>query len=393
MNVGRWIDIDAQARPISLLAAFVPSFAQARTRMAGGRVSSSSPSDLLQRIKGFVRSLVEDLSNDRPPSVALDRYRNYCHDPSGNCTCGDNLPNGKEIISVERESHAYRLLVLFRVLLIIQQLLQENKHGSKRDIYYMHPALFLEQAVVDRAINNICILLKCSRQHLNVVPVGRGLVMGWLRFLEAGRKIYCINSPSTVYPIPVCLEEVEDIVSVARFIIVVEKESVFQRLANDRFCERNHCIVITGRGYPDVPTRRFLCLLVQHLHLPVYCLVDCDPYGFDILMVYRFGSMQMAYDANLLRVPEISWLGVFHSDLQKYHLPDRCLLELTSDDKKKAEAMLLRCYLQKEAPKWRMELEVMLQTGVKFEIESLSVNSLSFLSEYIPTKIHDGSYL
>lgn len=39
----------------------------------------------------------------------------------------------------------------------------------------------------------------------------------------------------------------------------------------------------------------------------------------------------MAYDANLLRVPEISWLGVFHSDLQKYHLPDRCLLELTSD--------------------------------------------------------------
>ncbi|URE45719.1 meiotic recombination protein [Musa troglodytarum] len=153
--------------------------------------------------------------------------------------------------------------------------------------------------------------------------------MGWLRFLEAGRKIYCINSPSTAYPIPVCLEEVE----------------VFQRLANDRFCERNHCIVIT----------------------------------------------QMAYDANLLRVPEISWLGVFHSDLQKYHLPDRCLLELTSDDKKKAEAMLLRCYLHKEAPKWRMELEVMLQNGVKFEIESLSVNSLSFLSEYIPMKIQDGS--
>ncbi|CAL9100407.1 unnamed protein product [Musa textilis] len=385
MNVGRWIDIDAHPRPISLLTAFVPSFAQARTRMAGGRTLSSSPSDLLQRIKGFVRSLVEDLSNDRPPSVALDRYRNYCHDPSGNCTCGSDLPNGKEIISVKKESHAYRLLVLLRVLLIIQQLLQENKHGSKRDIYYMHPALFLEQAVVDRAINDICILLKCSRQHLNVVPVGKGLVMGWLRFLEAGRKIYCINSPSTAYPIPVCLEEVE----------------VFQRLANDRFCERNHCIVITvsrkrlsGCPYKKACTE-FLCLLVQHLHLPVYCLVDCDPYGFDILMVYRFGSMQMAYDANLLRVPEISWLGVFHSDLQKYHLPDRCLLELTSDvaDKKKAEAMLLRCYLHKEAPKWRMELEVMLQNGVKFEIESLSVNSLSFLSEYIPMKIQDGSYL
>lgn len=36
---------------------------------------------------------------------------------------------------------------------------------------------------------------------------------------------------------------------------------------------------------------RFLRLLVENLHLPAYCLVDCDPYGFDILTTYRFGSM------------------------------------------------------------------------------------------------------
>lgn len=33
--------------------------------------------------------------------------------------------------------------VMLRVLLIIQRLLQENKHSSKRDIYYMHPSVFL----------------------------------------------------------------------------------------------------------------------------------------------------------------------------------------------------------------------------------------------------------
>ena len=32
--------------------------------------------------------------------------------------------------------------VLLRVLLIVQKLLQENRHGSKRDIYYMHPSVF-----------------------------------------------------------------------------------------------------------------------------------------------------------------------------------------------------------------------------------------------------------
>lgn len=39
----------------------------------------------------------------------------------------------------------------------------------------------------------------------------------------------------------------------------------------------------------------------------------------------------MAFDAKLLRVPEIRWLGVFPSDADKYHLPDRCLLPLTPE--------------------------------------------------------------
>lgn len=36
---------------------------------------------------------------------------------------------------------------------------------------------------------------------------------------------------------------------------------------------------------------RFLRLLIEKLRLPAYCLVDCDPYGFDILTTYRFGSL------------------------------------------------------------------------------------------------------
>ncbi|XP_060188482.1 meiotic recombination protein SPO11-1-like [Lycium barbarum] len=172
---------------------------------------------------------------------------------------------------------------------------------------------------------------------------------------------------------PLMLEQ--DIISVAQYVLVVEKESVFQRLANDQFCKRNRCIVITGRGYPDVPTRRFLCLLIDKLHLPVYCL-------------------QMAYDATYLRVSEIQWLGVFVQDCNNYSIPQQCLLPLTAEDKRKVEAMLPRCYLQREVPKWRFELELLLHKGVKFEIEALSVHSLTFLShEYLPSKIHSGGYI
>ncbi|KAL6284246.1 hypothetical protein ACE6H2_015175 [Prunus campanulata] len=230
----------------------------------------------------FTRAIVEDLSNGRSPEILIDRFRNYCTKPDSNCYCSSDLPILKETLTLRRESHLRRLDVLLRVLVIVQQLLLENRHGSKRDIYYMHPSVFSDQSIVDRAINDICILMQCSRHNLNVV--GNGLVKA--------------------FPVPIHVEEVKDIVSVAKYILVVEKESVFQRLANDQFCNTNHCIVITGRGYPDISTRRFLGLLVDTLHLPTYCLVDCDPYGFDILSTYRFGSMVRVPDhpMNLLSV-------------------------------------------------------------------------------------------
>ncbi|KAL5209273.1 hypothetical protein ABZP36_004896 [Zizania latifolia] len=361
---------------------------------------------LLRRIRGLVRWVVAEVGAGRSPSVAIHRYQNYCASTAASpCACSYDVPVGTDVLSLlHKDSHASRLNVLLRVLLVVQQLLQQNKHCSKRDIYYMYPSIFLEQAAVDRAINDICILFKCSRHNLNVVGTTCSsedsitllefLVMGWVRFLEGEKKIYCITNVNAAFSIPVSIEAIKDVVSVADYILVVEKETVFQRLANDKFCERNRCIVITGRGYPDIPTRRFLRYLVEWLHLPAYCLVDADPYGFDILATYKFGSLQLAYDANFLRVPGIRWLGVFTSDFEDYCLPECCLLQLSSEDRRKAEGILSRCYLHREAPEWRLELDAMLQKGVKFEIEALSASSISFLSEeYIPQKIKEGRHI
>uniref|UniRef100_A0A0E0KJ43 DNA topoisomerase (ATP-hydrolyzing) n=1 Tax=Oryza punctata TaxID=4537 RepID=A0A0E0KJ43_ORYPU len=346
---------------------------------------------LLHRITGLVRWVVAEVAAGRSPSVALHRYQNYCASAAASpCACSYDVPVGTDVLSLlHRGSHASRLNVLLRVLLVVQQLLQQKKHCSKRDIYYMYPSIFQEQAVVDRAINDICVLFKCSRHNLNVVPVAKGLVMGWIRFLEGEKEVYCIMNVNAAFSIPVSIEAIKDVVSVADYILVVEKETVFQRLANDKFCERNRCIVITF----DVVVL-FLRYLVEQLHLPVYCLVDADPYGFDILATYKFGSLQLAYDANFLRVPDIRWLGVFTSDFEDYCLPDCCLLHLSSEDRRKAEGILSRCYLHREAPQWRLELEAMLQKGVKFEIEALSACSISFLSEeYIPQKIKQGRHI
>lgn len=50
--------------------------------------------------------------------------------------------------------------------------------------------------------------------------------------------------------------------------------------------------------------------------------------------------------------------------------------------------------LSSPPPHSRLEIELLLQRGVKFEIEALSACSLSFLSEeYVPSKIQGGLFL
>ena len=77
--------------------------------------------------------------------------------------------------------------------------------------------------------------------------------------------------------------QVLDIVSDAKFILLVEKDAAFMRLAEDRFYNDYPCIILTAKGQPDVATRLFLKKLKAQLDLPVLALVDADPYGLKIL--------------------------------------------------------------------------------------------------------------
>lgn len=56
---------------------------------------------------------------------------------------------------------------MLRVLSIIQQLLQENKHGTKRDIYYMQPSIFLGMLfLICYSYNFLFIFVKLVKAHI-----------------------------------------------------------------------------------------------------------------------------------------------------------------------------------------------------------------------------------
>ena len=46
------------------------------------------------------------------------------------------------------------------------------------------------------------------------------------------------------------------------------------------------------------------------------------------------GSMNMSYDSANLTTPDIKWLGVRPSDLERFSIPQQCRIKMTEEDMK-----------------------------------------------------------
>lgn len=169
--------------------------------------------------------------------------------------------------------------ITMRVLQVLHSVLLRGIHTTKRDIFYMDCKLFKGQSESDAVLDDIACMVGCTRSSLGVVASDRGVVVGCLRYYEGGDLIDCTRVGIGGKAIPPYVDLVRIADSTAKFILLVEKDAAFNRLAEDRFYRDYPCIIITAKGQPDVASRVFLRKLRTELNLPVLGLVDSDPYG------------------------------------------------------------------------------------------------------------------
>ncbi|KAG7964592.1 hypothetical protein I3843_09G177700 [Carya illinoinensis] len=280
-----------------------------------------------------------------------------------------------------------------RILQLIHQLCSKNIHVTKRDLFYTDVKLFQDQTHSDSVLDDVSCMLGCTRSSLNVIAAEKGVVVGRLIFSDNGDMIDCTKMGMGGKAIPPNIDRVGDMQSDALFILLVEKDAAYIRLAEDRFYNRFPCIIVTAKGQPDVATRLFLRKMKMELKLPVLALVDSDPYGLKILSVYGCGSKNMSYDSANLTTPDIKWLGIRPSDLDKYKIPEQCRLPMTEQDIKTGKDLLEEDFVKKN-PGWVEELTLMVKTKQKAEIQALSTFGFQYLSEvYLPLKLQQRDWL
>ena len=260
------------------------------------------------------------------------------------------------------------------VLQTMMKLIRSGTRTTKRDIFYDNFTVFGSQSEVDSVVAGIVGLVQVPRLLLWVMATSKGLVVGHLTYLTTEGVTVDCRLAAGGDSIPQDVSELPELRSEASFVLVVEKDAVFQRLLEEGVMTGSlpPCVMVTGKGVPDLATRQLVHLLATQCGLPVLLLTDCDPYGIEIALCYKFGSLAMAWAPERLAVPSSLWIGLLPSDIGKLGIPDTSMLAMSGDDFKKLQDLHCRQHIRDSCPALLAELEVLWQLGRKAEIQQLS---------------------
>ena len=169
--------------------------------------------------------------------------------------------------------------------------LREIYYRTKHTIKDSHENTFDAQDESDPVIEDLEVSLATLREELHVSAENRGSIVGPVVFGDDGDRVDCSKLGKGGYSVPSIVEPeyLEIRRCTADFLLLVEKGTQWNRLSEDKFWRRYNCILLTGNGQPPRGVRRLACRLHEEHRLPVYVLVDNDPWGYYIYSVVKQG--------------------------------------------------------------------------------------------------------
>ncbi|WP_069807996.1 DNA topoisomerase IV subunit A [Vulcanisaeta thermophila] len=302
---------------------------------------------------------------------------------------------------------AKRFMQTMLMLRLIVQAIREGVYPTIRDLYYngKHTMEFRAEAVgkvirentwdeqseSNAVIEDIEVATGILREEMGLSADVKGKVVGPIIVRSKGFEIDATKLGDTALSLPPNPDELDVVKVEANYVLVIEKDAIFQRLNREGFWKRENCLLITAKGMPDRATRRFVRRLNEEYKLPVYVLTDSDPYGWYIYSVYKSGSIKLSYESDRLATPNAKFVGVTASDIKNYSIKDEYVIKATDRDIKRAQELLKYPWFQTD--QWKREIELFLRTKKKVEIEALSSHGLRFLHDYLIDKIHGNKFI
>ncbi|TVU31527.1 hypothetical protein EJB05_23214 [Eragrostis curvula] len=218
---------------------------------------------------------------------------------------------------------------IYNVLGMLEELLEDELTAGLREnsLHYMYPDRIIEpnlkeedlQERINGAVYDICAKTLTSRESFKLRPAPKGMIAGAVKLYgPEGVLVDCNLGGASGMLIPseadliTRVELTDEVLAV----LLVEKDTAFYYLIGQHFHKLRKCILITGRGQPDVATRILLRKIKDSCpNVRFFGLMDPNPSGVQIMATYCFGSDSMAHDNLFLTVNDIEYIGLDIHDI------------------------------------------------------------------------------
>jgi DNA topoisomerase VI subunit A len=354
-----------------------------------------------QKIEKLAESVMRTVKGGKNPFVEIPirSLANVRFDPRKRIV---QLAGQKQKRYFFNVSMAKKFMQTFLVSDACKELVESGKTTSIRDLYYItkhtigdtRQNTFEEQDESDPIIEDLEVALDALREELHLFASRKGSMVGPVTIRDSGDTIDLRRMGSGGWAVPSIVEEnvIQFVRHEARYVLLIEKDAVWTRFNEDKFWKREKCVILQGGGQPPRGVRRLVQRLHRELKLPVYVLVDNDPWGFYIYSVMKQGSINLAYESMRMAVPDARFVGLSSFDKQKYRLPANVAIKMDDGDVSRAKQMMAYPWFKDE--RWQREIQEMVKSGEKYELEALSRRGISFITEeYLPRKLREKDWL
>ncbi|MBI3820598.1 MAG: DNA topoisomerase IV subunit A [Planctomycetes bacterium] len=305
----------------------------------------------------------------------------------------------RQLLSLSTAKKFMQTMLVGDALSVLQR---EGLSRSLREIYYRtkhtiegsNENTFDGQEESDPIIEDLEVTLEALREELHVRAEAAGSLVGPMTIVDDGDTIDCARLGKGGYSVPSIVEphDVHIKKCTADFVLLIEKGTQWNALNEDKFWKRFNCVLLTGNGQPPRGVRRFARRMHDEYKLPVYVLVDNDPWGYYIYSVIKQGSINLAFESMRMAIPDAKFIGLSSRDPQSHGLPRNVGIKL--NDKDIARARELKGYPWFQKKEWQLEIDFMLKSGLKYELDSLANKDFRYLTtDYLPKKLKDKDWL
>ena len=355
--------------------------------------------DIRKRLVDLGKKVVGDIFKNKNPAIDIPvrAISNVVYDEKTKM-----LALGEKIAQrfFFNVSHSKKFLQTLEVAAISKSLIEVAKHASLRDVFYMAKRtipgsninIVDDQPESDKAIEDLELITDLSREQLNINANKMGSVDGSVIVEDKGDTIDWSKLGSGGWSIPSNVEEIKFKKVNAKYVIYMEKAAVWERLHEDKFWEKQNCLIMSSQGQTTRGIRRLLQRLSQEHNLPIFVLADFDPWGMYIYSVIKYGSINLAHISEKMTIPNVKFLGITADDIIKYDLKKNFIQMKEIDFSRLKQLSEYQWF--KNNKNWQRQFKMMKDFGSKAEIQALSGRGITFISErYLPEKLKNKDYV